>query len=383
MKNIYYGKQFINNSDLISVKKSLLEDKITTGNFVDKFENGLKKYLDNKYIKVCNSGTAALHLAYIAAGLNKKSTIIMPSVNFISAYRIAKLIGMKVFLADVDQNTGQMKPDDVISIIKNRKLKKIDAILNMYLGGFPENIKDFYYLKKKYNSILIEDACHAFGASYKINKKVYKIGSCKHSDISIFSFHPLKTITTGEGGAISLKDKKRYDKINNYISHGILRKRDYWNYNIKHFGMNYRLSDINCALGVTQLKKISYILSYRKKIYFKYKKLLKKFSNFISLNNYSLDTKPSYHLMIVHFKMKNLKCKKNKIFDFFRKNKIFLQQHYIPIYKFDCIKTSPHLNSEKYISSSISLPIHVNLTTKDISRVVLTIKNFIKKYGVK
>ena len=188
MKNIYYGRQYIDKSDLKSVSDSLLEDKITTGNLVNKFENKLKKYLKCNFVKVCNSGTSALHLAYTAVGLNKKSIIVMPSVNFISAYSMAKLIGAKIFLADVDQDTGQMKPENVVSVIKKNKLKKIDVILNMYLGGYPENTKEFFLLKKKYNCLLIEDACHAFGASYKTNKQTHKIGSCKHSDISIFSF---------------------------------------------------------------------------------------------------------------------------------------------------------------------------------------------------
>ena len=157
----------------------------------------------------------------------------------------------------------------------------------MFLGGNPLFIEDYYALKKKYNFLILEDACHALGAKYKLNQKIYKVGSCKHSDISIFSLHPLKSITTGEGGAVTTNNKIYKEAFNKFRSHGFIKK-NHWTYELNNFGFNYRLSDINCALGISQLKKIKFFLTKRKKIYQFYKKKLSRFSDklkFIKFQN--------------------------------------------------------------------------------------------------
>ena len=135
----------------------------------------------------------------------------MPAINFIAVYNMAKLMNAKIFLADVDSLTGQMTPKTLLKCIKNNKLKKIKAIVTMYLGGYPENVIEFYKIKKRFNCYLIEDACHAFGARYFYNKKYLPVGCCKHADISTFSLHPVKSITTGEGGIITTNNKSFYN----------------------------------------------------------------------------------------------------------------------------------------------------------------------------
>ena len=181
MKIIPYGRQYINSQDIKSVSKALREDLITTGNYVKKFENNIKKFLKAKYALSCNNGTSALHLALMAIGLKKDDVIIMPAINFIAVYNMARLMNAKIFLADVDPLTGQMTPKTLLDCIKNNRLKKIKTIVTMYMGGYPENVVEFYRIKKKFNCYLIEDACHAFGAKYLFNKKYLSIGSCKHS----------------------------------------------------------------------------------------------------------------------------------------------------------------------------------------------------------
>ena len=256
IKIIPYGRQYIDQSDINLVSTSLKQDMITTGNYVKKFENKTSKFLKAKYTLSCNSGTAALHLAFCAVGLKKNDVIIMPAVNFIAAFNMASNLGANIYLADVDSATGQMTPKTLINCINKYKLTKVKVILTMYMGGFPENVFDFFKIKKKYKCILIEDACHAFGAKYYAQDVQYKIGSCNHSDISIFSFHPLKPITTGEGGLLSTNSKKFYNLAKIFRSHGIIKnKKKYWEYDVIKSGYNYRLSDINCALGISQLKK--------------------------------------------------------------------------------------------------------------------------------
>ena len=149
MKKIPNGRQSINEKDLLSVTQALKRDLITTGNLVDDFESKIKNYLKSKYVRVCSSGTAGLHLSLMAINVKKNDIIIMPSINFIAVYNMSKLLGARVVLADVDKNTGQMTPDTLRDCIKRNNLKKIKAIITMYLGGYPENVFEFYKIKKK------------------------------------------------------------------------------------------------------------------------------------------------------------------------------------------------------------------------------------------
>ena len=148
MKNIPYGRQFIDNKDIKLVTKSLSNDLITTGPFVKKFEKNLKKYLNCKYSYVCNSGTSAIHLALLSLGLKKNDTILMPAINFIASYNLAKILKLKVYLVDVDEFTGQITPEKILECIKKNKIKKIHALITMYHGGYPENIENIFNLKK-------------------------------------------------------------------------------------------------------------------------------------------------------------------------------------------------------------------------------------------
>ena len=382
MKYIPYGRQFIDNKDKKLISSSLSNDLITTGPFVEKFERNLSKYFNCKYSYVCSSGTAAIHLAMLSVGLKKDDIILMPAVNFIAAYNMAKIIGLKVFLVDVDEFTGQVTPNKVLECIKKNKLKKIHALLVMFHGGYPENIKKLYDIKKRYNFYIIEDACHALGAKYKYKNKLFKIGSCKHADISTFSLHPLKTITSGEGGIVTSNNAKIAKSIQLFRSHGILRKKNkHWEYDILEYGFNYRLSDINCALGLSQLKKINFFLKKRKKIYQQYSKEFKNFSQNIVIPKYSKNIESSYHLFLLNIAFNKLKKNKNHFMKYLKDNKIVAQQHYIPIYKFSIYKGKSigFSGAEKYFNNSISLPIFVNLSNINQIKVIKIIKRYFKQ----
>jgi dTDP-4-amino-4,6-dideoxygalactose transaminase len=379
MKFIPYGRQFIDKKDKLSVLSSLSNDLITTGPYVKKLENELDKYLNCKYSYVCSSGTAAIHLAMLSINLKKDDVILMPVVNFVASYNLAKTMQLKVYLIDVDEYTGQVTPNTVLECIKKNKLKKIKALVVMYNGGYPEYPKKFYDIKKKYNFFIIEDACHALGSEYKYKNKLFKIGSCKHSDISTFSMHPLKTITSGEGGIVTTNNKKIAKNIKLFRSHGILRdKKKHWKYDVLKHGFNYRLSDINCALGLSQLKKINFFLKKRKKIYEKFIKEFKNFNTKLIVPEYSDSIKPSFHLFLLNIAFKKLKKSKDHLMQYLRKNNIIAQQHYIPIYEFSIYneKVSHFPGSKKYFNNSISIPIFVNLNNKDQNKIIKIIKNY-------
>jgi dTDP-4-amino-4,6-dideoxygalactose transaminase len=383
MKIIPYGRQYIDSQDIRLVSKALKEDLITTGLYVKKFEKKISKFLKVKYTASCNSGTSALHLALMAIGLEKDDVVIMPVINFIAAYNMARLMNAKIFLADVDPLTGQMTPRTLSDCIKNNKLKKIKAIVTMYLGGYPENVIEFYNIKRKFKCYLIEDACHALGSRYLFNKKFIPVGSCNHCDISTFSLHPVKTITSGEGGLIVTNNKFFYDRIVSLRSHGIDKDKNYhWKYNLNETGFNYRLSDVNCALGLGQLKKINRFINYRKKIFNTYKTELKKIINLINLPSYRI-MKPSYHLFLISIDFKKIRSTKDKLLKFLKKNNILCQYHYIPIYKFKLFNQKISLNlykgAEFYYKNTISLPIFYNLNAGFQRKIINKINFFLNK----
>jgi dTDP-4-amino-4,6-dideoxygalactose transaminase len=390
MKQIPYGRQSISNKDLNEVVKSLSNDLITTGPYVKKFENLIKKTVKVKFALTCTSGTAALHLAFMSINLKKEDVIILPIINFIAASNLASILQAKIYYADVCPNTGQMTPETLEACIKKNKLKNIKAIVVMYLGGNPDNIKNFYYLKKKYKFYLLEDACHALGSKYIFNGKIYNVGCCIHSDICIFSLHPLKTITSGEGGIVATNNLDIFNRLIKLKNSGI-DKKDYkkktnfphWLYDIKYPGLNYRLSDINCSLGYSQLKKINKFISKRKKIAKKYIKFFKKFSNIINFRSFESGEYSSWHLFIILIDFEKINKKKGDLLNYLLKNNIIAQQHYMPIYKYSFYKSlrkKKFEGAEKYYKKAVSLPIYSDLTIKQVDYIKIQLYKFFKRY---
>ncbi len=369
---IPYGRHFLDTKDKKAVSLSLNSKLISSGNHVKKFELNISKFCKSNYGFSCNSGTSALLLAFLSINLKKNDAIIIPAVNFIASSSMATFLNAKIYFADVSPVTGQMTPENLLDCIKKNNLKNVKAVVTMYLGGAPDYIEEFYNLKKKYKFYLIEDACHAFGADYFIKNKKYKVGSAKHSDICCFSFHPLKTITTGEGGFLTTNKNSLAKKINLMKSHGIIRNtKKHWKYEIKNLGFNFRLSDINAALGLSQLRKINIFLRKRKEISNFYTKIINDKYNFITLPNYSKKINSSNHLFLAHLNFKQLNIKKDQLFSFLIKKKIFIQFHYIPQYYFKTfdkkIKKNKTFNgAEKFYNSAFSLPIYPYLEKKKL-----------------
>lgn len=377
-KILNYGSQYIDKDDIEIVSKSLKKQFLTSGPLVNKFENDLKNFFKVKNAHVCNSGTSALFLSFLSIGLTKGDKVILPAINFVAAANVVKFLGADPIFADVNPLTSQMEINNIENCIKNNNIKKIKAIVVMYNGGYPRHIKEYWKLKKKLSCYLIEDACHALGGEYLENSKKQKVGSCNFSDIATFSLHPLKTITTCEGGIVTTNSKKISEKIKLYRSHGILRNEKFWEYDVKYSGFNFRLSDIQSALGITQLNKIKKIISFRKKIYNIYMKNLNNFKNIITLVSEEKDTSASFHLVIALINFKLLRISKDNFIKTLQKKNIFCQVHYIPNYRFKAFKKNSKLiGAEKYFRECISLPIHLNLSEKDIYFIISNIKKII------
>lgn len=381
--NITYGKQFIEKNDIKIVEKALRGNLLTTGNYVDELERKFRTYFNSKYVLSCSSGTAALHLSFISLGIKPGDNIIVPAINFIATANILKMMGANIYLCDIDLKTFQISNATLHKCIQNNKLRKVKAVILTFMAGLPSIDKNIIKLKKKYKFHLIEDACHAMGSSYKINGKIYKVGCAKHSDISTFSLHPVKTITSGEGGLISTNNRKLYEKMKLARSHGIIRKNIYWDYEIHSPGLNYRLSDINCALAISQLKKIKKFLTKREKIAKLYNKSFEDFSDILITPQIKNDLILSWHLYIVRINFTKLKISKNQFIKILNKKKIFPQVHYIPSYRFKAFKNINKKNfkySEVYYEQCLSLPIYYNLKSSEQNYVIKNIKKLFKKY---
>ena len=378
-KIIPYGSQYVDKSDIKAVSNALSNDIISSGNINIKFEKKIKEYLNCKYVATCNSGTSAIFIAFHALNLKKGDKIIMPSINFVASYNAAKLLGANVYLADVDKYTGQMRPKDVENCCKKFDIKKFNVLVVMYNGGYPQNAEKFTLLKKKYKCSIVEDACHALGATYRQRNRYYKIGSCKHSDICTFSMHPLKTITTGEGGILTTNNKNLSLKIKIIRSLGIKRfKKKHWEYDVTLKGLNFRLTDFQSALGLSQLKKIVRFIKKRKKVSLYYEKEIKKI-NQITFPKLSNNYRSSYHLFIIHL-LKPSKKLKEKLIKFMLKHKVMLQYHYIPIYKFKIFQDkSINKNAEIYYNTAVSLPIYYSLSISEQRLIIRLLNKFFKK----
>ena len=317
---ISYGKHFVDKSDIKAVSKVLKSPFLTSGPTIKKFEDNIKKYVKSNYFLSCSSGTAALDLVFRSLELKVNDNIIIPSINFIAAYNLLKEKKVNIFLADVDPDYGQITEKTMLECIKINKIKKIRALLVMYHGGYTGFKEQYIKLKKKYNFLLIEDACHAFGGEYKIKNIKGKIGDSRFADFSTFSFHPVKSLTTAEGGGISIKNKKYFNKIKLLRSHGIKRSNKHWRYDVLFSGLNYRMSDVNAALGISQLKKIKLFLNYRRKISNIYLQSFKKYSHIVEVFPKNFNNS-SCHLLFLKVKNKKKNFKEN--FLMYLKKKIY------------------------------------------------------------
>ena len=377
MKMIPYGRQFIDKQDINVVKKVLNNQLITTGKEVEKFEKLFSKKTGGKFSVSCSSGTSALLLAYLALQIKKDDIIISPSINFIASVNMANFIGAKIYLTDVDPFTGHMRPIDLENCIKKNKIKKINTVVIMHNSGLPVDMIGFGKLKKKYKFNIIEDACHALGAKYSL-KKDDNVGNCRYSDISVFSFHPVKSITTGEGGMITTNNKRIFEKLKIYRNHGIVRKKSSpkvynWDYKVIAPGFNFRLSDFQCALGINQLKKLDKFVYERKNIAQKYKKKFLFAKNFKNILDEFQNKASAHHLFILNLDLKKIELSRNQIINKLFKSKIITQVHYIPIFNFPfykkIFKRKYFKNAISYYNSCLSIPIYYGLKDKEINYV--------------
>ena len=382
---IPYSTQTINNKDINSVVKTMKSSFLTQGPKIKIFEKLISKKVNSKYTSVVNSATSALHISCMALNF-KKGDILWTTPNTFSASSNCALhLGGKVNFVDInpfDNNVDINLLEKKLKLTRNSNLPKI--FVPVHFSGNPVEQDKIYYLSKKYNFKIIEDASHALGAIYK-NEKV---GSCRWSDITVFSFHPVKIITTFEGGAATTNNKKIYEKLKLYSNHGItknsqnffFKKNEPWYYEQQLLGLNYRLTDVAASLGISQIKNLQKFIKSRNNIAKQYEKKLDK--KFVNTTLIKKNSKSSFHLYVIKLK-DNVKFLHKKLFLYLRKKKINVNLHYIPVhlhpyYRKLGFKKGDYKFAEDHATRSISLPIFPGLKKSKVELISKIINNFLK-----
>ncbi len=368
---IPYGKQSIDEDDIKAVVDVLRSDFITQGPKPKEFEEKLAEYCGAKYCAVFNSGTSALHAAYFAAGLMKDDEFITSPLSFVATANAGLYLGARPVFADVEKDTGNIDTAQIESKIT----EKTKLIVPVHYSGHTVDMEAVYNIARERGISVIEDACHALGAKYKGEIT----GNCTFSEMSVFSFHPVKHIATGEGGAVTTNNKEHYEKLLMFRSHGITKETlknesdGDWYYEMHFLGCNYRMTDIQAALGVSQLDKLDRFIERRRRI-------AETYNNTFNGNPY-FDLPPerdyavsSYHLYPIRLKDEYRERKKG-LFAALRKKNLGVQCHYIPIYQQPFYQdlgyqenTCP--DAEDFYRKEISIPIYPAMTDKDVKTVI-------------
>jgi UDP-4-amino-4,6-dideoxy-N-acetyl-beta-L-altrosamine transaminase len=378
---IPYSKQSINNKDIEAVKKALRSEFLTQGSTVGKFENQLTKFTKSKYATVVNSATSGLYIACRVLDLKKNDEVWTSSNTFVATASSIIHTGAKVKFLDIDK-TGNINVKKLENkLIFSQKKKKLPkAIIIVHFSGQPCYPKEIFSLSKKFKFKIIEDASHALGAYYD----GIPVGSCKHSDMCIFSFHAIKSITTGEGGCVTTNNYKYYKELNKLRSHGITKeKKDlilkkkskfHWYYEVKNISFNFRLTDFQCALGISQLKRLDSFIKKRKI-------LAKRYLNSLDKNKYELPSlikgyESSWHLFVI--KVKN--NRRDAFYKYLNSKKISSVLHYIPVFLHPYYrkknKNKNFKQTIEYYKNAVSIPLFVDLKKKQQDYVIKQINEF-------
>lgn len=376
LEYIPYGRQSINQEDVEEVIKVLKSDFITTGPKVMEFEQCVAKYCNVKYGVAVNSGTSALHIACMAASIGNGDEVITTPNTFVASSNAVIYCGGTPVFADILPDTYNIDPKDIERKITSRT----KAIIAVHFAGQPCDMEAIHEIAIKYNLIVIEDGAHALGAEY--NGK--RIGSLSH--MTTFSFHPVKHITTCEGGMVVTDSVELYNKLLLLRSHGITRDEEFmeypdkaapWYYEQIGLGYNYRISDVQCALGISQMKRLDVFIEKRKKIARRYDEAFKHVEGIITPFQQS-GCNSSYHLYPIQITNKERLLVFNKL----RESNIGVNVHYIPVYTQPYYRKNGYSdvickNAEQYYDNAISLPIFYEMTEKQQEYVIEKVKEFV------
>jgi UDP-4-amino-4,6-dideoxy-N-acetyl-beta-L-altrosamine transaminase len=383
MNPIPYGKQHITDSDIAAVTDVLKSDYLTQGPSINAFENAFASYIGCEYAIAVNNGTSALHLAALALGVNESSNVITTPITFAASANCIRYCGGSVFFGDIDPLTYSLDIKSVKALIESKPKGFFSGIIPVDFAGYPVDMEEFRHLADEYGLWIIEDACHAPGAYfYDSTGKDRRCGDCSYADMAIFSFHPVKHIACGEGGMITTNNEELYRKLLLLRTHGITKDAALmdendggWYYEMQELGYNYRLTDFQAALGLSQLNKANEGLTRRKEIAQKYYDAFK--NNQKILGQSGVIEGHAYHLYIIEVD------DRKGLYEHLKSNNIYPQVHYIPIYNLPYYKKIGYQSkdynfSNEYYSRCLSIPMYPSLSNEEQEYVISTINNFLK-----
>lgn len=382
-----YGKHFIDQSDIDAVTHVLKYQNLTQGEEVTKFEKAIAKHVGAKYAVAVSSWTSGLHLSCLALGISKGDYVVTSPITFVASSNAVIYCQATPVFCDVDSNSINLCPNKLEDILKKYKVK---AVMPVHFSGLSCNMKDIEFLSKKYNFKIIEDAAHALGGKHQDGSS---IGSCKYSDVAGFSLHPVKSIAAGEGGIITTNNENYYKKLVRLRSHGINKNKDPflntnqaytenllnpWYYEMQELGYNYRLTDIQSALGRSQLKKLGDFIDKREKLALFYDKEFESIDNIepIQTKHRSIS---SNHLYVIKINFKKISLSRAELIIKLREKGIYTQVHYIPVFMHPFYNNhfqgeDEFINSVNFYNHCLSIPLYFSLSFEDQRYIINQIK---------
>jgi UDP-4-amino-4,6-dideoxy-N-acetyl-beta-L-altrosamine transaminase len=430
---IPYGRQWIDEEDIQAVVAVLRSERLTQGSRVEEFEKAFADYVGSRYAVAVNNGTAALQLACLAAGLGTGDEVITSPITFVASANCALYVGAKPGFVDIDPKTCNLDPLKLESYLEAKASEsesdsrpaanKSRAVIPVHFAGLPCDMSKIYRIADKFNLVIIEDACHALGAEYRVPQSAaggqrnredewIKVGSCVHSHMTVFSFHPVKHITTGEGGMVTTDNPEFADRMRMFRNHGITRDpnkftvhrspfivqkqttdnrqqitdNDFqrptvngqWYYEMQDLGYNYRITDIQCALGLSQLKKADLFIDVRRQIAARYQEELSTFSA-VQLTQEPEHCRSSYHLFTIKIDFERIGKNRDEVMQDLSRAGIGTQVHYIPIprhpyYQRLGFRKEDYPAAERFYRQCLSLPIYPGLKMHEVERVIKVLR---------
>ena len=376
---IPYGRQNIDQNDIDAVISALQSDYLTQGPKVKEFESKFSEYVGAKYAVAVNNATSGLHLSVLALNLAKGDRVITTPITFAATANCVRYAGGEVWFADIDPNSYLLDINSVKELIESKPKGFFKGIIPVDFAGLPVNMEDFRTLADSHNLWIIEDACHAPGGYFIDSKEDQNFcGNGNYADIGVFSFHPVKHIACGEGGMLTTNSKELYEKLMLLRTHGITKENmeenhGGWYYEMIALGFNYRLTDFQSALGITQLAKNKKGVERRNEISSNYKKA---FKGKIKFQDLPIGSYNAHHLFIIEVE------NRKELYDFLHSKGILAQIHYLPVHTMPYYKKigyegSDLINAENYYSKCISLPMYPTLSNEEQNFVIDQVLKFI------
>lgn len=372
-----YGRHAISEDDIRAVEAVLRGDWLTTGPAVEAFEKALAEKVGARFAVACSSGTAALHLAMLAAGIDTDDEVVVPAITFLATANAARLARGEVVFSDVSATNGLMTAQFCDEAL--HRARQVKAVVPVHLTGQCAPIEAISEMARTEGALVIEDACHAIGTQYQASDGDWvPVGACRHSDMAVFSFHPVKTVAMGEGGAITTNDPELYESLQRLRNHGMVRAEGHpYQYEMREIGLNYRASDLHCALGLSQLAKLDDFVTSRRSLVAAYDAALSEFGEWLSPIERVEGCLPAWHLYPVL--LNEDKVDRTALMRNLAELGVTTQVHYIPVneqpYYTERYGTQLLPDARAYFSRTLSLPLFSQMSEAQVGHVCGALKS--------